>query len=252
MGVGKAGTLRAADAGIAIGADAPAAGMMTNTTVTARTLGAAWPGHFNMPLAEALSANIKDVGLPKWSDDDQRLAKALQGEIKAPMTGLAVQLRPMRGPASDDNRNGGSDDIGDVSWVVPTVVLRYPANIPNLPGHNWANAVAMATPIAHKGTLAGAKALAMTLTDLVTKPALVEQARTYFRDVQTKDRSYRPLIAPGDQPAVWLNTKTMAEFREGQRKLHLDPTKYGTYLEQLGIAYPTVRGAPAAGAAKKN
>ncbi len=229
---------------------AQAAGMMTNTTMTARTLGSAWPGHFNRPLAEALSANIKTVGLPKWSDDDQRLAKALQGEIKAPMTGLAVQLRPMRGPANDEGRNGGSDDIGDVSWVVPTVVLRYPANIPNLPGHNWANAVAMATPIAHKGTLAGAKALAMTLTDLITKPALVTDARAYFRDVQTKDRSYRPLIAPGDQPAVWLNTKTMAEFRDRQRSLYYDPAKYGSYLEQLGVTYPTVRTGPAAGTPK--
>ena len=57
-------------------------------------------------------------------------------------------------------RGGGSDDIGDVSWNVPTISLRFPSNIPDLPGHNWTNAIAMATPIAHKGATAGAKAMA--------------------------------------------------------------------------------------------
>ena len=55
---------------------------------------------------------------------------------------------------------GGSDDIGDISWNVPTMVLRYPSNIPGGPGHNWANGISMATPIAHKGVIAGAKAQA--------------------------------------------------------------------------------------------
>ena len=78
-----------------------------------------------------------------------------------------------QGPVTD-NRGGGSDDIGDISWNVPTVTLRYPSNIPGLPGHNWANAIAMATPIAHKGVTAGAKVQAMTMIDLLTKPALVD------------------------------------------------------------------------------
>jgi len=220
---------------------AQAAGMMSNTTMTSRVLGSAWPGHFNKAIAQAMDENIKQVGLPQWTEADQTLAKALQGELKGPRTGLAIQLRGLHGPATDATRTGGSDDIGDVSWNVPTVVLNYPANIPNLPGHNWSNAIAMATPIAHKGTTAGAKVLAMTMVDLLTKPALVQQAWEYFRDVQTKDRKYQPLISPEDKPAIWLNTKIMAEYREKMRKLYFDPAKYDTYLEQLGISYPTVR-----------
>ena len=96
-------------------------------------------------------------------------------------------------------RRGGSDDIGDVSWNVPTVTLRFPSNIPGLPGHNWTDAVAMATPIAHKGVTAGAKVIAMTMIDLLTKPELVNQSWVYFRDVQTKDRKYEPLISPDGQ-----------------------------------------------------
>ena len=218
---------------------AQAAAMMTNTTVTARVLGSAWPGHFNRPIAEATYANIQAVGLPTWSEADQRLAKALQGEIKAPMAGLPLAIKPLQGPATE--RVGGSDDIGDVSWNVPTVVLNYPANIPNLPGHNWANAIAMATPIAHKGTTAGAKVLALTLVDLFTQPALVDKAWKYFNEEQTKDTKYRPLMAPEDKPAVWLNKKIMAEYRDAMKPFYYDATRYDTYLDQLGITYPTVR-----------
>lgn len=220
---------------------AQAAAMMSNTSVTSRVLGSAWPGHFNKPVAEAMNENIKQIGLPEWSEADQLLAKSLQGELKAPVTGLALTLRGIRGPATEADRTGGSDDIGDVSWVVPTVTLNYPANIPGLPGHNWSNAIAMATPIAHKGTTAGAKVLALTMLDLLTNPALVEKAWTYFREEQTKTVKYRPLISAQDKPAVWLNEKIMSEYRERMRPFYYDPAKYGTYLEQLGITYPTVR-----------
>ena len=221
---------------------AQGAATMTNTTVTSRVLGSAWPQHFNKPIAEAMYENIKQVGLPKWSDDDQTLAKALQKEIKARERGLPTELEQLRGPVPEEQRTrGGSDDIGDVSWNVPTVTLRYPSNIPGLPGHNWANAVTMATPIAHKGVTAGAKVIAMTLIDLLTKPELVEQSWNYFRDVQTKDRKYEPLISADDKPPIWLNKRTMDTYREQMRKYYYDPSKYKTYLEQLGIKYPTVR-----------
>jgi aminobenzoyl-glutamate utilization protein B len=223
---------------------AKAAAMMSNTEVKSRVLGSAWPGHFNKAVAQAVSENIKQVGLPKWSDEDQQLAKAVQRELKGPTSGLAVQVKGLNGPTADENRSGGSDDIGDVSWTVPTVVLNYPANIPNLPGHNWSSAIASATPIAHKGTTAGAKVMAMTLVDLLTQPTLVEKSWEYFRTVQTKDVKYQPLMSPEDKPAVWLNQKIMATYREPMRKFYYDSARYDTYLEQLGIKYPTVRPAP--------
>ena len=63
---------------------AKAAALMTNTTVTSRLLGTAWPGHFNAPIAEDMYENMTKVGLPQWSEDDQTLAKALQHELKVP------------------------------------------------------------------------------------------------------------------------------------------------------------------------
>jgi aminobenzoyl-glutamate utilization protein B len=122
------------------------------------------------------------------------------------------------------------------------VTLRYPSNIPGGPGHNWANAIAMATPIAHKGALAGAKVQALTLLDMFLTPKVIADAWDYFRNVQTKDRKYTPFIRPVDQPAIWLNAEIMAKYRDEMKKYYYDPTKYRTYLEQLGIRYPTVKG----------
>jgi aminobenzoyl-glutamate utilization protein B len=238
---------------------AKAATLMTDTTYTSRLLGSAWPGHFNKPIAEAMNENIKKVGLPQWSEADQTLGKALQGELKVPVKGLAIKLQEFKPPKDQkededvEGRNigptgGGSDDIGDVSWNVPTVTLRYPSNIPGGPGHNWANGIAMATPIAHKGVIAGAKVQAMTMLDILLHPELVEKSWDYFRNVQTKDVKYRSFLRPGDQPAIWLNKKTMEEYRPRMKALYYDPAKYDTYLEQLGIKYPTVRPAAATSA----
>jgi len=232
---------------------AKGATLMTDTTVDSRVLGSAWSGHFSKPVAEAMYENIKKVGLPQWSEDDQKLAKALQTELKVPVRGLPAKIQEMRPPRNTaeeqetgDGRDivptgGGSDDIGDISWVVPTVTLRYPANIQAGPGHSWANAIAMATPIAHKGTLAGAKVQALTMLDLLTKPELVKGAWDYFNNVQTKDQKYKSFLRDGDKPALWLNKKIMDEYRPRLKPLYYDASKYNTYLEQLGIKYPTVR-----------
>jgi aminobenzoyl-glutamate utilization protein B len=218
---------------------ANAAAMMTDTEVSWRLLGAAWPQHMNRPVAEASYANIKRVGLPKWDEGDQSFAKSVQRLMKVSERGLVTEVGAITGPVPPErNMGGGSDDIGDVSWAVPTITLRYPANIPGLPAHHWASAIAMATPVAHKGVTAGAKVQAMTILDLLLKPDLVAQAWDYYRNVQTKEQKYVPLIGPADKPAIWLNRKVMEEYRERMRPYYFNPAKYKTYLEQLGIAYP--------------
>ena len=221
---------------------AEAAAKMTDTKMTYTVLGSAWPGHFNQPMAEAMDENIKAVGLPTWTANDQALAHAIQKELNSPEEGLSTTLGGLGKPAvSLSAGGGGSDDIADISWTVPTIVLRFPSNIPGLPGHNWANAISMATPIAHKGVTAGAKAEAMTLLDLFTNPELLKNAKTYFTDVQTKETKYIPLVSKTDKPAIELNKKIMAEFRPEMKKYYYNPAKYKTYLEQLGITYPTIR-----------
>lgn len=218
------------------------AALMTDTEVEWRVLGSAWPRHFNKPIAEAMWENIMQVGMPEWSEADQTLAKALQKELGNPQQeGLRTELDDPPKPFEGPNLGGGSDDIGDISWNVPTVTLRFPANIPGLPGHHWSNAVAMATPIAHKGATAGAKVMAMTTLDLLLQPEILENAWKYFREEQTKETTYTPFITADDRPPTHLNAQIMATFRPDMRKYYYNPAKYKTYLEQLGIEYPMIR-----------
>ena len=225
---------------------AEGAALMTDTEIdTIQIVGSAWTRHFSKPVAETTYANIQRVGLPEWDEADIELAHALQRELGQEEEGLPDSIPELTGPIDlSTYLGGGSDDIGDVSWNMPTVTLRYPANIPGGPGHNWANGIAMATPIAHKGTLAGAKVQALTLLDLMLNPQIVTDAWTYFNDVQSKEQEYIPFIAPTDKPAIFLNEEIMAKWRPLMRPFYYDASRFDTYLEQLGIEYPTVKATP--------
>jgi aminobenzoyl-glutamate utilization protein B len=219
--------------------------MMTGTQVdTVMMVGSGWSAHFSRPVAEAMYQNIVKVGMPKWDEKDQLMARGLQRELGVRETGLSVNLGGgLGGPAPEASRTGGgSDDIGDVAWNVPTITLRFPSNIPGAPGHNWANAIAMATPIAHKGVVAGAKVQAMTMLDILLTPQLVTDAWDYFNNEQTKTVKFKSFFAATDQPPIWLNKERMEKFRPLMTKFYYDETKFPTYLDQLGIKYPTVRG----------
>ncbi|MFN8313261.1 MAG: amidohydrolase [Cyclobacteriaceae bacterium] len=231
---------------------AEGAALMTDTKFTYEIMGSAWPAHFNKPMAEAAYANIRKVGLPVWTEADQTLAKATQIEMKSNRTnGLATKLDTIGLPAPVGSVNvmgrqlmamgGGSDDIADISWSLPTITLGYPSNIPGLPGHHWSDAIAMATPIAHKGIVYGAKAEVMTILDLLLKPELIKNAWEYYRTEQTKDQQYIPLISDKDRPAIQLNERIMKDYAPKLKPLYYNPARYKTYLEQLGIQYPTIR-----------
>ena len=153
-------------------------------------------------------------------------------------TRVATELRGRETIPENEQTGGPSDDIGDIMWSVPTVTLGFPSNIPGATGHHWSSAVAMATPVAHKGATQGAKVYAMTILDLLLRPELVTAARDYFVNVQGKQGKYQPLLRPEDKPATWLNKDTMDRFKPELRKFYYDPTRYSSYLEQLGVPYP--------------
>lgn len=219
---------------------AQGATMMTDTTATERVFGAAWPSSMSKPLAEVMHANVLEVGLPEWSEQDQELARAVQRMQGSEESGLPTELGDKELQEYSQGMGGGSDDIAEVSWNLPTVRLRYPGQIPGTTGHHWSSSISMATPIAHKGANYGARVIAMTAIDLLANPAKVEEAWAYFREVTTKDQKWESLIPAGTDPPIFLNAEKMARYRPLLRDLRYDPTRYDTYLEQLGIAYPTV------------
>src|SRR5437763_7575520 len=144
-----------------------------------------------------------------WTAEEQSCAKAVQKLSEGKEDGLKTAVKKLDPPAAKPE-SGGSDDIGDVSWALPTITLRYPSNIPNLPGHNWVNAIAMATPIAHKGNIAGSKVMAMTMVDLLMKPELIQAAKTYFADVELKKQEPQQLLADNDEPQSQIKRETIA------------------------------------------
>jgi len=226
-----------------------AAAQATETTVERRILGYAAPQHANKPMAEAAYENFKMVGLPEWTEDDKAFAQAVKRENTVSFVSyvdpeeeedlLVTELSPLSTPETrGPSMGGGSDDIGDIMWNVPTITIRYPSNVPNTIGHHVTAAMAMATPIAHKGAVNGAKAVALTVLDLLMDPDLLNEARDYFENVQLQGQNYEPVIGPDDQPAIHLNKEIMDQMRPLMREYYYDPEQYDSYLEQLGIDYP--------------
>jgi aminobenzoyl-glutamate utilization protein B len=220
---------------------AKGASLMTNTTVSERIFGAAWPSNMSKPLAELMHSNIQEVGSPEWTEQDQQLAQAVQEMMgQENPQGLSSEV-PDEVREGNQGMGGGSDDIAEVSWNLPTVRLRYPGNIPGTTGHHWSSSIAMATPIAHKGANYGSRVIAMTAIALMNEPELVVEAWTYFNDVTVAERQWASLIPDDTPPPIHLNAEKMERFRPMLEPLRYDPSRYATYLEQLGIKYPTIK-----------
>ena len=65
----------------------------------------------------------------------------------------------------------------------------------------------------------------------------IEEAKAYQRDVQFADQSYDPVLTPEDQPAIHLNQDVMARMRPQMEPFYYDPSRYASYLEQIGVDY---------------
>jgi aminobenzoyl-glutamate utilization protein B len=218
---------------------ADAAAMATDTTVEHKLMGTAAPNFGNKPMAELAQANIEMVGMPKWTDDDRAFTKLVQENLHRPVIPLRDKITPMREERQERvPTGGGSDDIGDIMWTVPTITIRFPSNIPGMIGHNVTSAIAMATPIAHKGAVAGAKAVALTVLDLMTTPEELTKAKQYFDTDQQKYDHYKPFVTATDVPAIHVNDDYMRTYRPLMEPYYYDSKKYNSYLEQLGVPYP--------------
>ena len=82
--------------------------------------------------------------------------------------------------------------------------------------------------------------MATTVIDFLTKPLFLEKAKDYFENVQKKNGKYIKFVPEDAPPPIYLNKEIQSEFREKLEKFYYDETKYDSYLEQLGIIYPTL------------
>ncbi len=188
---------------------AEGAALMSNCRLEVELLSAVWPLRANQTVAEIIQQNIERVGLPAWSEEEDALARDVQKAAGVEVDGLTRQIRPLAGAASPIP---AANDGGDVSWMVPMGRVWFPSNIPHVPFHHWAGGVALATPIAHKGGVTGAKVLAASALDFFGRPELVEQAKASFAD-EIGDLRYESLLTPGQTPPVELNRALMDKYR---------------------------------------
>ena len=188
---------------------ADGAALMTNTEVAAEVMSAVWPVRGNRTLAELVQREIERVGMPDWSKQEDDLARAVQAKAKVAVEGLKRTIEPLKGPAV---QKLAANDAGDVSWKVPMAKYYFPANIPNINSHHWAAGVALATSIAHKGALAGAKVMAASIVECLRDPAIVAEAKRTFRE-ELGGIEYRPLLPHDQKPPVDLNRAMMEKYR---------------------------------------
>lgn len=196
---------------------AEGAALMTNTSWEHQVLSAVWPTRANRTVAETVQRAIEVVGHPEWTEADHDLARRLQERASVKVEGLRTAPPPFKGQAT---QRPSANDGGDVSWKVPMAKFYFPANIPNIGFHHWAAGVSLATPIAHKGALAGAKVLAAAALDFLTNPDLVAEAKQSFK-VELGGVEYRPLLPVGQEPPKTMNYDKMEPFRAAMRAHYL-------------------------------
>ncbi|MGH7168898.1 MAG: amidohydrolase, partial [Gemmataceae bacterium] len=155
----------------------------------------------NLPLSRVVLRNLERVGPPKFDDADRDLARRLQEPLRVdfgvqerkPLNDTIESLPKQPYPAT-----GGSTDVGDISWHVPTSGLDTVCFAAGSPGHSWQNVAAIGSPIGHKGLLVAAKVLALSAADLLQDPQALKEARTDFQE-RMKGREYTTRIPKGQK-----------------------------------------------------
>ncbi len=150
----------------------------------------------NLAGAKLLQQNLEWLGPIQYTEAEQEFARAIQRATKTPEKGMDGAIRPLKAPMPDPP--GGSTDVGDVSWVVPTLHLSV-TTAPESAWHAWPVVAAGGMSIGHKGMMLAAKTLAGTMVDLFEDAKAREAVQAEFKE-KTKGFVYKPYIAAGPPP----------------------------------------------------
>ncbi|MFD2570971.1 amidohydrolase [Spirosoma soli] len=175
----------------------------TGTKVEWEVLGGVFNLLPNVTLAEVMHKNLQTVGGVTYTPEETAFANKISETFgegqKVPITNAAL-VKDFR-DASESATSGGSTDVGDVSWTVPTVGLQTATWVPGSSAHSWQSTAASGMSIGQKGMIVAAKTLALTALDLYKTPALIEKARAEWQQKRGADFKYEALL--GDRkPAL--------------------------------------------------
>lgn len=177
---------------------AQGAALATGATVDWEITGGVYGMLPNHTLGRVMDANLRRVGGEQWTAEElafaRTLAKALPdggGDLES-----VKQIEPYDGP----DRSGGSTDVSDVSWVIPTVGLNTATFVPGSPGHSWQNAAAAGTSIGVKGAVVAAKTMALTGADVFSDPKLIAQAKAELEKARGPNFTYKSMVGDRKPP----------------------------------------------------
>ncbi|PIB25283.1 amidohydrolase [Maribacter sp. 4G9] len=178
---------------------AEGAALGTGTTMDYEMIGGTHELLPNLTLQKVMFDNLTEVGGFDYTLEEKafadKIAKSL-GKDNADIS-VAKNIQPYKTEA----KPGGSTDVGDVSFTVPTVGMSAATWVPGTPAHSWQAVAAGGTSIGKKGMMVAAKTLTLTAIDIFSDKKLVEAAKTEFREKRGSDFKYIPLL--GDrEPAL--------------------------------------------------
>ena len=150
--------------------------------------------------------------MPVWTEEEQAFAKALQKELGAKEVGMPSKVDELEAPRGGQATGGGSSDVGDVTLIAPTATITFPGAAPGAIGHHWSNVACWYGSTAWKGLNAGAKAIAASAIDLLTKPEELAKLRKEFEEY-SKLHPYKPFLPDDATPPNDLNKELMDKYR---------------------------------------
>lgn len=157
----------------------------------------------NETLSKIMNRNLNLVGGYTYTAEEKLFAEQIQSTFEAPSNLENVNMViPYR---LQERGTGGSTDVGDVSWVVPTAGMRAATWVPGTQGHSWQAVAAGGTSIGTKGMIVAAKTMALTAIDLYKDPSIIAAAKEELIRRRGKDFKYAPLIGDRDPPLDYRN-----------------------------------------------
>jgi aminobenzoyl-glutamate utilization protein B len=191
---------------------AKAAALATGTELfKIRCLTAIHQKHANKAAAKLFQKNIELAGMPEWTEEEHSFAKDLQKELGKEEKGMPEKVDSLNTP-SRTFVGGGSTDVGDVSLIAPTATILFPGQVPGAIGHHWSVVACNYGSTAWKGLNAGAKAIAASAIDLLTKPEELRKLRVEFEEY-SKEHPYKPFLPEDTTPPLDLNKELMKKWR---------------------------------------
>ena len=192
---------------------AKAAALATGTELEdIRYIAAIHQRHANKAAAELYMRNIRLVGMPEWTEEEQAFAKALQKELGKEEKGMPAEVDTLKDPSKRTFVGGGSSDVGDVSLISPLATIRFPGMVPESIGHHWSAVACTYGSTAWKGLNAGAKAIAASALDLLTRPEELQKLRDEF-EAYSEDHPYKSFLPEDATPPLDLNEALMKKWR---------------------------------------